>query len=99
MLSNLFAASLQEYERQTGIALSEHPLTEKFRYLKSAESVTTILQEQVPTRSEFGGADRIEKPLSSLVSILYALSVRIDLHWVRSKILIDWIAQSLMPNL
>jgi len=80
-LSELFAASLQEYEMQTGIALSKYPLAEQLRYSYSAESVTAILQEQVPACTEFGGTDRITKSLSSVVSVLYTPSVSVDLYW------------------
>ena len=90
MLFDLFAASLQEYETQTGIALSNNPLAEQLRYSNSAESVTAILQGQVPASSEFGGADRIAKSISSVVSVLHMLSVSVDLHWVCSKVLIDF---------
>jgi hypothetical protein len=88
MSFNLFSASLQEYEEKTGIALSKHPLAEQLRYSDSAESVTTILQEQVPAYSKFGGTDRVTKSLSSVVSILYTLPVSVDLNWARSKMLI-----------
>jgi hypothetical protein len=88
MLSTLSAASLQEYEKQTGIALPEHPLAEQLRYPDSPESVTAILREQLPTCSEFGESDRIMKSLSSVVSVLYTLSVSVDLSWVCSKMLI-----------
>src|SRR5258708_13372321 len=47
MLYDLLASSLQEYEEQTGITLSEHPLAEQLRYSDSAESVTAILQNQL----------------------------------------------------
>ena len=87
-LFNLFSAPLQEYEEQTGIALFKHPLAEQLQYSDSAESVTAILQEQVPAGGEFGGTDRITKSLGSVVSVLYTLSVSVDLNWVRSKILI-----------
>jgi hypothetical protein len=88
-LFNVFATSLQEYEKQTGIVLSKHALAEQLRsYSDSAESVTIILQEQVPACSEFGGTDRITKSLSSVVSVLYTLSVSVDFYWVRSKMLI-----------
>ena len=84
MLFNLSVASLQEYEKQTGVALSKHPLAKQLRYSDSAETVTTILQEQVPAAySEFGGTDRITKSLRSVVSILYTLSASKDLNWVR----------------
>jgi hypothetical protein len=85
---NLFSASLQEYEEQTGIALSKHPLAEKLRDSDSAESVTAILQDQVPAYSEFGGSYRITKSLGSIISVMYTLSVSLDLNSVRSKILI-----------
>jgi hypothetical protein len=84
MLLNLFSASLHEYEEQTGIALSKYPLA--LRNSDSAESVTAILQEQVP--SVFGVTDRITKSLSSIVSVLYTLSISVDLDWVHSKMLI-----------
>jgi hypothetical protein len=87
-LFKLFAASLQEYEKQTGISLSIHPFAERLRRSDSAESVTAILQGQVPVHSEFGGIDRIAKSISSVVSALYTLSVNVDLNWVRSKLFI-----------
>jgi hypothetical protein len=92
-LFSWFSASVQGYEEQTGIALSKHPLAEKFVHSGSAESVVAILQEQIPkhipTRSEFEGTDRITKSLSSVVSVLYTLSISVDLDWVRSKVLIE----------
>ena len=87
-LLNLSAASLQEYEMQTGIALTSHPLADQLRYSNSTESVTAILQAQVPACSEFGGTDRITKSLSNVVSVLYTLEISVDFNWVRSKILI-----------
>jgi hypothetical protein len=79
-----FEASLQRYEKQTGISLSKHPLAEQLRLSDTVESVTTILQEQVP---EFGGTDRIKKSLGRVVSVLYTVSASVDLNWVRSKML------------
>ena len=82
-------AFLQEYEKQTGIALSKHPLAKKLRYSDPAETVTAILQERIPAAySELGGTDRITKSLRSVVSILHALSVSEDLNWVHSNMLI-----------
>jgi hypothetical protein len=99
-LFDSFTASLEEYEKQAGIALSEHPLAEQLRYSDSAETVIAILQEQVllvPASSEFGGTDRIAKSLCSIVSVTFTLSVSLDLSWVSSKMLIDCIVPSLMP--
>ena len=87
-LFNLLAASLRQYEKRTGIALYKHPLAEQLRYSDTAESVTAILQEQVPACSGFGGSDRITKSLSSIVSYLYTVSVSVNFYWVRSKMLI-----------
>jgi hypothetical protein len=81
----LFQASLKEYEKQTNVTLAEHPLTEHFQHCDSIESVATIFQEQVPTWSEFRGGDRIMQPLDSVVSVLCALSVSVDLCLVRQK--------------
>ena len=99
MLFNLFVASLQEYERQTSIALFKHPLAEQLRYSDSPESVTAILQEQLLAYSGFRGTDRFTRSLSNVVSVLYTLSLSVDLSWVCSKMLIDCIISSLMPIL
>ena len=82
----LFEASLEEYEKQTGITLAKHPLTEKFQHCDSVESVAAIFQEQVPACSEFRGRDRIIKSLNSTISVLCALSVGVNLGLVRPKI-------------
>ena len=87
-MSNLFVASLQAYEKQTDIALFNHPLAEQLQYSDSAESVAAILQEQVSVCTKFGVTDRITKPLSSVVSVLYALPVSFDIYLARSKVLI-----------
>ena len=88
MLFDLFAASLQRYEEQTGITLSKHPLAEQLRYSNSVESITAILQGLLPACSGSGGTDRIMKSLSSIVSVLYTPSFAVDLYWVCSKALI-----------
>jgi hypothetical protein len=87
-LFNLSAASLREYEKQTGIALSKHPLAEQLRYSDTTESIIAILQELVPACGEFGGTNRITKSLSIVVSVLHTLSVSVNLYWPRLKTLI-----------
>ena len=84
---DLSVTSLEGYEKQTGIALCNHPLAEQLRYSDSAESVAAILQEQLPVCSELGGTDRITKSLSSVVSVLYTLPVSLN-YSARSKVLI-----------
>ena len=87
-LFNLFSDSLQKYENQTGIALSKHPLVDQLRDSDSAESITAILLEQIPACTEFGRTDMITKSLSNVVSVLYTLSVSVELYSVRSEMLI-----------
>ena len=85
MLFNLFTASLQQYKKQTGIALPEHLLTEQLQYSDSPMCITAILQEQAPDCSKFRGSNKIMKLLSSIVSVLYTLFVSVDLNWVCSR--------------
>ena len=82
----LFEASLEEYEKQTGITLAKHPLTENFQHCDSVESVAAIFQGQVPACSEFRGSDRILKSLNSAISVLCALPVGVNLGLIRPKI-------------
>jgi hypothetical protein len=73
-LQVLFEAALQDYEKQTGIALAKHPLADKLQNCDSVESVTAVLGEQVQAFSEFREKDRIFKPLKKVISVLYNLS-------------------------
>ena len=82
-MSNLYVASLEAYEKQTDIALFNHPLAEQLQNSDSAESVSAILQGQVPICSEFGVTDRITKSLRTVVSVLYALPVGFDIYLAR----------------
>ena len=73
-LQVLFEAALQEYEKQTGIALDKHPLAEELQNCDSVESVTAVLREQTRAFSKFQEKDRVLKPLKKAVSVLYKLS-------------------------
>lgn len=81
----LYEASLQEYEKQTDIALAKHPLAEQLQHCDSVESVTALLQEQVHARNEFRDGDRITKSLNSTVLVLCALSAGVNLDLVRPR--------------
>ena len=70
----LFEAALQDYEKQTGIALVDHPLAGKLQNCDSVESITAVLHEQTQASSEFQESDKMLKPLKSIVSVLYKLS-------------------------
>jgi hypothetical protein len=71
----LFDAALQDYEKQTGTKLVDHPLAKQLETCKSLESITTFFQEQAQAFSESRGSDsRVMKSLKSAVSILFTLS-------------------------
>jgi hypothetical protein len=72
-LQVLFEAALQDYEKQTGIALAKHPLADKLQNCDTVESVTAVLHEQTRAFSEFRERDKVLKPLKSAVSVLCKL--------------------------
>ena len=78
-LRALFETALQDYEKQTGIALAKHPLAEDLQNCDSVESVTDILHEQIQTFSEFRGKEKALRLLKNVVSVLHKLSAGADL--------------------
>ena len=50
---SLFETALQDYEKQTGMKLAEHPLAKQLELCDSVESVTTVLQQHVQSFSKF----------------------------------------------
>ena len=74
----LFEIALQDYEKQTGIALAKHPLAERLQNCGSVESVTVVLHEQTQTFSEFRGKEKTLRLLKNAVSVLYKLSSGAD---------------------
>jgi hypothetical protein len=92
----LFDAALQDYEKQTGTKLVDHPLAKQLETCDSVEAITTFFQEQAQAFSEFrdrGSDGRIMKSLKSAVSVLLTLSTSTVLGeaigLVRWKILMD----------
>jgi hypothetical protein len=73
-LQVLFEAALQDYEKQTGIALAKHPLANKLQNCDSVESITAVLHEQTQAFSEYWEKDKVLKPLKKAVSVLCKLS-------------------------
>jgi len=79
-LNVLFGAALQDYERQTGIALAKHPLAERLHQCDSVESITVVLHERTQAFHEFfRGKETVMKLLKNAVSVLYNLSACIKL--------------------
>ncbi|KAF8483910.1 hypothetical protein DFH94DRAFT_843426, partial [Russula ochroleuca] len=70
----LFEAALQDYEKQTGIALAKHPLVDRIQNCNSVESVSAVLHEQTQAFSQFREKDKVLKPLKKAVSVLCKLS-------------------------
>ena len=70
----LFESALQDYEKQTGIALADHPLAGQLQNCQSVESVTTLLQEEAQSFSKFRESGKILKSLKGVVSTLSRVS-------------------------
>ena len=75
-LEALFESALLDYEKQTGISLAKHPLAEQFQNCQSIESVTTLLQEQARSFSEFRESNKIRKSLKSIASAISSVFAR-----------------------
>ena len=73
-LQVFFEAALNDYERQTGIALATHPFANQLQSSDSVESVTAFLREQTQAFNEFQGKDKVLKPLNRAVSVLHKIS-------------------------
>ena len=73
-LKALFDAALQDYERQTGIALIKHPLAERLQECHSVDSITAVLHERTQAFNQFQGKEKLMKLLKNAVSVLYKLS-------------------------
>ena len=73
-LQVIFEVALQDYEKQTGIALAKHPLAEQLQNCDSVESITAVLRDQTQAFSQFLENDKVLKPLKKVVSVLYKLS-------------------------
>ena len=70
----LFDAALEDYKRQTGIELAEHPLAERLRDSNTVESVTAILCEQAQDFEKVKEKDKVLKPLKKFLTVLHRLS-------------------------
>ena len=97
----LFESALQDYQKQTGMTLAEHPFAEQPQNYQSVESVTALLQGQAQTLGEFKGSDRIMKSLKSIASVLFSLSASTALGGaiglVRLKVLIRFSVSLTLP--
>ena len=71
----LFEAALEDYRKQTGTGLVDHPLYAKLIKCDSVESITAILQEQARALLKYGGDDcKVMKSIKAAVHVLHSLS-------------------------
>ena len=73
-----FEAALLDYEKQTDMALANHPVAERLQNCDSVDSITAVICEQTQGFSEFRGKDKVMKSLKSAVSVLCKLSSASD---------------------
>jgi len=72
---SLFEAALEDYRKQTGTRLVDHPLNAKLIKCDSVESITAVLQEQAQVFLKFQGDDgKVMKSLKAAVHVLHSLS-------------------------
>ena len=70
----LFQTALDDYEKKTGIELSNHPLAERLQDCNSVEAVTAILREQAQDLNKFQEKDKVLKPLKNILTVLHIIS-------------------------
>jgi hypothetical protein len=71
----LFEAALEDYRKQTGTKLIDHPLYKRLEKCDTVESITAVLQERAQAFLKFRGKDgKVMKSLQCAVNVLYPLS-------------------------
>jgi hypothetical protein len=72
---SLFDVAIQDYEKQTGTKLADHPLAKQLEACESVVTVTAFLQERAQTFHEFRGEDgKFMRSLRRVVHVLFTLS-------------------------
>jgi hypothetical protein len=75
---SLLNTALQDYAKQTGKKLENHPFTKKLNKCDSVDLVTSVLQdyqEHAKPFQKFGGDHgKIMRPVKGAVSVLFTLS-------------------------
>ena len=73
----LFQIALEDYKKQTGTELAQHPLAERLQDCNSIASVTDILEE-AKGFNKFQEKDKVLKPLKKVLTVLHRLSSAAD---------------------
>jgi hypothetical protein len=71
---SFFESALQDYGRNTGVPLAQHPLAVDLQSCQSVDDVTTLLQRQAQAFSDSKEKDRMMRAMKTTVSILVPLS-------------------------
>ena len=75
---SLLNTALQDYAKQTGKKLENHPFTKKLKTCDSVDLITSVLQDYQEHTKAFrkfrGDHEKIMRPVKRAVSILFALS-------------------------
>jgi hypothetical protein len=75
VFESLFQCALDEYEKETGINLVEHPLAAKLERCNDVESITQALQEEMQAFREYrGDKHAVMKFLKNAVQAIHNLS-------------------------
>jgi hypothetical protein len=74
VVQSLFDAALEEFEKQTGTSLAQHPLAKKLETCHSIESITDALTEQAQEFRRFrGDGGKAMGCLEGVVSVFHSL--------------------------
>jgi hypothetical protein len=73
----LFDAALRDYEKNTNITLTEHPLTKQIKDHHSVGPIITIFQDQAQEFCDLPECDMIEKSIREIVSVLSVIGTTI----------------------
>ena len=71
----LLGAALEDYRKQTGTKLVDHPLRERLAECDTVDSITAVLQEQAQAFLRFRGeGGKVMKSVKCAVHVLLSLS-------------------------
>ena len=68
-----YNSSLQDYTAQTGTNLVDQPVAKKLEKCESADSICSLLQENIPTSQNFREDGKVIKPLECAVHVFHTL--------------------------
>jgi hypothetical protein len=70
----LFQSALEDYGKNTGVRLAQHPLAVDIQSCQSVDDITTLLQRRAQAFNDFQERDRMMRAIKVIVSILTPLS-------------------------